>query len=188
VKWLALPVAAALLLLGLSAVAQMPRGFVKSDPPKPMPVFEFADDEDRTLTLSEFQGKVVLLNVWATWCPPCRKEMPALDRLQAALGSNDFQVVALSVDRQGLSAVKRFYAEIGIKHLSMFNDNSDKALRKLGVFGIPTTLLIDRQGQELGRLIGPADWDKLEMVAFLSNVIAEQTGATSSIQQKENEP
>ncbi|MFZ5673150.1 MAG: TlpA family protein disulfide reductase [Pseudomonadota bacterium] len=187
-KRLAVLIAAALLFLGMSALAQMPRGFVTSDVPKPMPVFEFADDAGRTLTLVEFQGKVVLLNVWATWCVPCRKEMPALDRLQAALGSDDFQVVALSVDRQGLTAVKRFYAETGIQHLSMFNDASDNALRKLGIFGIPTTLLIDRQGQELGRLIGPADWDRLEMVAFLSNVIAGQTGATSPIQQKENEP
>lgn len=78
--------------------------------------------------------------------------------------------------------------EIRIQHLSMFSGTSERALRKLGVFGIPTTVLIDRQGQELGRLIGPADWDKLEMDAFHSNVIAEQIGATSSSQPKENEP
>ncbi|MFZ5673165.1 MAG: TlpA family protein disulfide reductase [Pseudomonadota bacterium] len=187
-KWLALSVAAALLLLGVVALAQMPGDYVMSQPPKPMPTFEFADDQDRPPRLSEFQGKVVPLNVWATWCSPCRKEMPALGRLQSAPGNNDFQMVASSVDRQGLSAVKRFYAEIGIKHLPMFSDTRVRTLPKLTVFGIPTTLLIDLQSQEIGRLIGPADWNRLEIVAFLSNVIAEQSGFTSSVEQKENSP
>jgi thiol-disulfide isomerase/thioredoxin len=156
--------------------------------PKPVPALQFADGEGRALTLKEFHGKVVLLNVWATWCASCRKEMPTLDRLQAGLGGPDFQVVALSIDRKGPDVVRKFYAEIGIQDLSLFIDTSGAASQKLGVFGLPATLLIDRQGQELGRLIGPAEWDSAETVAFLKNVIAGQAGASSSTQQKENNP
>lgn len=84
--------------------------------------------------------------------------------------------------------MKRFYAEIGIQHLSMFSDTRAMTLPKLAVFGIPATLLIDLQSQEIERLIGPADWNRLEIVAFLTNVIAEQSGFTSSVEQKENSP
>ncbi len=178
-KWLALPVAAALLLLGVSAMAQMPRGFVMSEAPKPIPVFEFADGEGRVRTLANFRGKVVLLNVWATWCASCRKEMPTLDRLQASLGGTDFDVVALSIDRKGPDAVKRFYVEFGIRHLSLFTDLTGTASQELGIFGLPASLLIDRQGQELGRLVGPAEWDRPEMMAFLKNVIAGQAGTSA---------
>lgn len=93
--------------------------------------------------------------------------MPTLDRLQAALGGADFQVVALSIDRQGLPAVRKFYTEIGIRHLDMHVDGSGKAARDLGAVGLPTTLLIDRAGGEIGRLVGPAEWDAPEMIAFI---------------------
>lgn len=178
----------ALLWLAASASAEAPRNFIMHDTPKPVPAIQFADGEGRTRTLADFRGKVVLLNVWATWCKSCREEMPTLDRLQANLGGSDFEVVALSIDRKGADVVKQFYAEIGIQHLLLFIDASGMALQKLGAFGLPATLLIDRQGEELGRLIGPAEWDAAETVAFLKNVIAGQAGASSSTQQKENNP
>jgi thiol-disulfide isomerase/thioredoxin len=170
------------------ASAETPSNFIPHETTKSVPALQFADGEGRALTLKEFHGKDVLLNVWATWCASCRKEMPTLDRLQAELGGPDFQVVALSVDRKGPDVVRRFYADIGIQHLALFIDTSSTALQELGVFGLPATLLLDRQGQELGRLVGPAEWDAPETVAFLKNVIAGQTGTSSSTQQKENNP
>ena len=187
-KQLALTAFGALLWLAASASAETPHNFIMHDTPKPVPAIQFADGEGRTRTLADFHGKVVLLNVWATWCAPCRQEMPTLDRLQANLGGADFEVVALSVDRKGPDAVKRFYAEIGIQHLSLFIDVTGSASQEFGVFGLPATLLIDRQGQELGRLAGPAEWDGAETIAFLKTVIAGQSGASSSNQQKENNP
>jgi thiol-disulfide isomerase/thioredoxin len=187
-KRLALAAFGALLWFATSAYAETPRNFIIHDTPKPVPAIQFADAEGRARTLADFRGKVVLLNLWATWCVPCRKEMPTLDRLQAVLGGVDFEVVPLSVDRKGLDAVKRFYAEVGIQHLSLFIDVTRTASQEFAVFGLPATLLIGRQGQELGRLIGPAEWDGPEMVAFLKTVIAGQVGTSSSIQQKENNP
>ncbi|MER8783904.1 TlpA family protein disulfide reductase [Mesorhizobium sp. M1006] len=108
-----------------------------------------------------------MLNIWATWCAPCRKEMPTLDRLQAKLGGPDFEVIALSMDRGGPDIVKKFFAEIGVEHLALNIDTTGKAMFTLGALGLPMTLLIDREGKEIGRLIGPAEWDSPEMMAFI---------------------
>ena len=89
------------------------------DQPREIPEIRFADAEGRGLSLGDFRGKVVLLNVWATWCVPCRQEMPSLDRLQAQLGGDDFTVLPLSIDRAGLPAIKRFYEELGLRHLGI---------------------------------------------------------------------
>ena len=124
--------------------------------------------------LKAWQGKIVLLNIWATWCGPCRAEIPTLDRLQAHLGSDRFEVVALSIDRAGVGVVARFFEEIGTEHLRTFIDDSGKVARDLKVFGLPATLLIGRDGRELGRLVGPAAWDTPKMIAFLKVVIANQ--------------
>jgi thiol-disulfide isomerase/thioredoxin len=140
--------------------------------PRPLPTVSFVDGTGRAMTLADFRGKVVLLNVWATWCGPCREEMPTLDRLQAELGDPDFQVVPLSIDRAGLKVVRDFYDEVGLKHLGIYVDSSGKASRDLGAVGLPTTLLLDREGRELGRLVGPAEWDSPEVVAFIRGHLA----------------
>ena len=137
------------------------------DQPRPVPAIRFTDDKDRAMTLENFRGKAVLLNIWATWCVPCRKEMPALDRLQAKIGGPAFQVVALSVDQGGLGAVRPFYKEIGIRSLDIFVDRSSEALSALAVVGLPTTLLIDERGREIGRKIGPAEWDSQQLVDLI---------------------
>jgi thiol-disulfide isomerase/thioredoxin len=147
------------------------------DTPQVMPGFQFEDGSGQPLTLADFAGKVVLLNIWATWCIPCREEMPTLDRLQTELGSLDFEVVALSIDRGGVDAVRKFYGEIGIERLAIYIDSSGNAATELGVVGLPTTLLIDRQGREIGRLVGPAEWDSPEMVGFLRSRLTESTTA-----------
>jgi len=126
---------------------------------------------------------VILLNVWATWCVPCRKEMPTLDRLQAKLGGDDFIVIPLSIDRGGAAAVKRFYQEIGIKKLRIYVDSSSHASHGLGVPGVPTTLLIDREGREVARKLGEAEWDGSAMVSLIQQTIdAEPTNARGQTQ------
>ncbi|MGH6880204.1 TlpA family protein disulfide reductase [Hypericibacter sp.] len=165
--------------------AEPPQNFVLYDAARPLPEIRFEDAEAKPLSLTDFRGKVVLLNIWATWCGPCRKEMPTLDRLQAKLGGADFEVVALSIDEGGPDVVRKFYAEIGIRQLPIYMHPSGATPQALGVVGIPTTLLIDRRGQELGRLVGPAEWDAPEMISLLESVIARQADSPSAPQQEE---
>lgn len=136
--------------------------FVFKKVPEALPAVTFLDAAGKEVSLADFRGKTVLLNLWATWCAPCREEMPALDRLEAALGSEKFQVVALAVDKSGLEGAKKFLDEIGVKDLKVFADPTARDGTKLKVIGMPTTLLIDAQGREVGRLIGPAEWDSPE--------------------------
>jgi thiol-disulfide isomerase/thioredoxin len=177
---LVLAVAIALLPFALSvqpAGAQAPAGFAVHESPRPLPDIQFENGQGEAMSLADFRGKVVLLNIWATWCAPCRREMPTLERLQAELGGSDFEVVALSIDRNGLPVVKEFYEELGLQQLGMYVDASGKASRELSALGVPTTLLIDREGNELGRLAGPAEWDSPEMVSFIRGYVEQQSGA-----------
>ena len=184
-RWHALSAFGAAMLLAATAVAaDPPPNFVLHEPPQLVPDIQFKDDAGRAHSLVEFRGKLVLLNIWATWCIPCRKEMPALDRLETKLGGPEFEVVALSIDRGGPDAVKKFYAENGIEHLPLSIDSSSKVLRDVGAAGLPTTLLIGRRGLEIGRLTGPAEWDSPETVEFLRSLIAQQIGAPQSRQEE----
>ena len=132
------------------------------------------DGDGRDLTLADFEGRVVLLNIWATWCPPCREEMPTLDALQARLGGPNFHVLPLSIDRAGLEPVRRFYRETGIRNLDLYIAEDTRAMLALAVVGLPTTILIDRIGRERGRLAGPAEWNSPEAVAQISALIDER--------------
>jgi len=124
-----------------------------------LPEVKFEDATGKERTLADWKGKVVLLNLWATWCLPCRKEMPALDRLQQELGSEAFEVVALSVDRAGLGGARKFLDEAKVGKLALYADPSARMGSTLRTTGLPATLLIDREGREIGRLLGPAQWD-----------------------------
>ena len=130
--------------------------------PKRLPELVFKDVGGEPRTLSDLRGRTVLLNLWATWCVPCRKEMPALDALQARLGDDKFQVVAVNIDTRNLDKPKAWLDEVGIKGLGYFADPSAKVFQDLKAIGkavgMPTTLLIDPQGCELGVLAGPAEW------------------------------
>ena len=137
------------------------------DQPHALPEVRFQDDQGRDLTLGDFRGRVVVLNVWATWCVPCRKEMPTLDRLQARLGGKNFLVVALSLDRKGVEAVRGFYQEVGVENLAIYVDPSGKGSHALAIPGVPTTLLIDQEGREVARKMGEAEWDSPEMVSLV---------------------
>ena len=143
------------------------RLFTLHEVPRPLPVIRFRDGAGRALTLADFKGKVILLNIWATWCTPCREEMPALDRLQAKLGSADFEVVALSIDSEGPAAVRRFFSEVGVHALKLYVDPSGEAGGRLALVGVPTTLLVDLSGREIGRRLGPAVWDGSDAVEFI---------------------
>jgi thiol-disulfide isomerase/thioredoxin len=146
-----------------------------------LPDVAFVDGDGRATKLSDFRGKTILLNVWATWCAPCRKEMPALDRLQAKLGDAGFEVVALSIDRGGAWAVKSFYEELGIEGLRVYVDATARASSDLGAIGLPTTLLIDPQGREIGRKVGPAEWDSSDVVKAIRSYL-ETPEASASVQ------
>lgn len=150
------------------------------DQPRPVPELRFVDGDDHSLSLQDFRGRPILLNIWATWCVPCRKEMPALDRLQAAFDKSELLVLPLSIDRQGAPVVKPFYQELGLKALSIYVDQSGKASSELNTVGVPTTLLIDREGREIGRKIGPAEWDSAEVITLMR----EHLGLPSNAQKR----
>lgn len=133
--------------------------FVVHPSPKVPPALAFSEFDGTPRTLADFRGRVLLVNFWATWCAPCIEEMPALDRLQAIVDGNDFAVLALSTDRQGRSQVEPFVGKLGLSKLSIYLDPKGDAMRALGLRGLPTTMLFDREGREIGRLEGAAAWD-----------------------------
>ncbi len=139
--------------------------------PKLVPGLTFSDASGRTRTLAEWRGRFVLLNLWATWCVPCRKEMPALDELEAKLGGPQFEVVTINIDTRDPDKPRAWLRDAGIAHLAYYADPSAKVFQELKAagksFGMPTTLLIDPQGCELGTLNGPAEWasdDALKLI------------------------
>ena len=134
--------------------------------PRELVALRFGDAHGAPKSLADFRGRVVLLNVWAAWCAPCRQEMPTLDRLQAVLGGPDFEVVAVSIDREGLPVAEAFFRRSGIEHLRAYVDTLDE-VGTLGAAGIPLTLLIDRDGREAARKLGPATWDDPEVIATI---------------------
>ena len=130
--------------------------------PLKVPDLAFQDASGKALSLANWRGRTVLLNLWATWCVPCRKEMPALDALQQKLGGSDFQVVAVNIDTRDPDKPKAFLKELGIDKLAYYADPTAKTFQDLKAigraFGMPTTLLVDRQGCEIGTIAGPAEW------------------------------
>ena len=149
--------------------------------PEPLEIadFNFESDGGAVKSLKDWRGKVVLLNLWATWCGPCRDEMPALDRLQAELGGEDFEVVAVNIDKGGPDKAVAFLKEIGVAKLALYLDPSSKIFNAIRAVGMPTTLLIDRNGKEIGRLIGPADWAAPEAKRLMEAAIAASPGSGS---------
>jgi thiol-disulfide isomerase/thioredoxin len=133
--------------------------FISAREVLPAPLTPFMDEHGARVNLERFRGKIVVLNLWATWCTPCVAEMPMLDRLQQQLEDAGVVVVALSLDAGGPAAVKAFYQEHGIKHLGVYVDPTMRAQGDFRVIGLPTTILIDREGRDRGRVVGPAEWD-----------------------------
>lgn len=139
--------------------------------PTAAPAIAFKDKADADATLDAFKGKVVLLNFWATWCVPCVKEMPSLDRLAAKIGTEKFVVVALSLDGPSRPKVEPFIRSRNLDHLQVFFDTQKKSYSGLNIVVLPTTVLIDAQGREVGRLQGDAEWDTPEAEALVRHVM-----------------
>jgi thiol-disulfide isomerase/thioredoxin len=139
--------------------------------PKRLPELSFRDNGGRERALGEWRGRTVLFNLWATWCVPCRKEMPALDALQGRLGGPGFEVVAVNIDTRDPEKPKKWLQEVGTRHLAYYADPAAKTFQDLKAvgkaFGMPTTLLIDAQGCELGVLAGPAEWASEDAVKLV---------------------
>ena len=167
-------IAAAMLFPSVTAKLRSSRAAYLQDPvsrftrhaePQLVSDIAFNDADGRQVRLSDWRGQLVLLNIWATWCGPCKAEMPSLDRLQAKLGGKEFTVLALSTDRGGPKAPAQFFAREGITHLKVFNDNTGEAAIRMKEPGLPLSIVLNENGQEIARLFGPMEWDSPEMIA-----------------------
>jgi thiol-disulfide isomerase/thioredoxin len=140
-----------------------------------IPDLTFQDASGATRKLSEWRGKVVLLNLWATWCVPCRREMPALDALQAKLGSAQFDVVAVNIDTRDLDKPKSWLKTAGVTALNYFSDEKARVFQELKAIGraigMPTSVLIDANGCEIGTMAGPAEWASDDGVALIKAAV-----------------
>jgi thiol-disulfide isomerase/thioredoxin len=149
------------------AVAQMPFR---------VPNLAFKDAQGHDKTLADWRGRTILLNLWATWCVPCRREMPALDVLQAKLGGPDFEVVAVNIDTRDPEKPLAFLKDVGITHLAYYSDDSARVFEDLKTagkaFGMPTTVIVDRLGCEIGNMAGPAEWASDDGVKLVSAAIS----------------
>ena len=143
------------------------KNFAPTASPAPAPAFGFQDSGLKSLGLANFQGRLVLVNFWATWCGPCIQEMPTLHNLHKNIGGPDFQVIALSEDRKGWPIIAPYLKKNNLGDLPVYHDPGGRALSALGVTGLPTTILFDRDGRELGRLAGIAEWDSDEVLDLM---------------------
>jgi thiol-disulfide isomerase/thioredoxin len=144
---------------------------IPAEEARKLPALAFRDDAGRPKSLADWQGRTILLNLWATWCVPCRKEMPALDALQTRLGGPGFEVVAINIDTRDPDKPKTWLKEVGITKLGYYADPAAKTfqdLKEVGrAFGMPTTLLIDPNGCEIGTIAGPAEWASDDAVKLI---------------------
>ena len=145
--------------------------FTLAKEPKPLPDLAFTDADDKPVRLADYKGKTVLLNFWATWCAPCVKEMPSLDKLQAEMGKDKFVVLPLSLDGPSKPKVAPFYADKKLGNLGIYFDKGKKMMGALDISVLPTSVLVDAEGREIGRLEGDADWDKPEALALMKAAI-----------------
>lgn len=130
----------------------------------------FTDAEGAAMTVADLSGKVVVMNFWATWCPPCRAEMPSIDRLAGELAGDDVAVVTVSTDRGDRAKIDKFFEEIEVQNLTVYRDQNSDLAREAGALGLPITLIIDRDGREVARLIGDAEWDSDEAKTIVRRV------------------
>jgi len=182
--------AALLVLPGGSSIAwaeaaadQAPLGqFIPASRPRPAPQVGFADPAGKAVRLDDFAGKLVLVNLWATWCAPCREEMPSLERLQTRFGDK-ITILAISEDMGGGKAVEPFIAKLGLKEVKTYLDPKNAVGQAFRVDGLPTSFLIDRQGRVLGRVEGGAEWDSPKMLAVIEPLLAPDDIVKTSFRQ-----
>lgn len=150
--------------------------FTFSDPTVPAPSTVFHSLAGDPVSLADFRGKVVLVNFWATWCAPCVREMPSLERLHQALAGHGLAVLAVSNDRGGAAVVNPFLARLDLQHLPVFLDPEGALAQAFALKGLPTTFVIGRDGRVLAGRIGPAEWDSPESLQFLRHYLRQETG------------
>ncbi len=159
----------------LSDVAALRDGDMKKlvlhEVAKPAGTASFLDTDGGIHDLTEYRGKYVLLNFWATWCAPCRKEMPALDALSRELGGERFAVVPVATGRNLVPAIQKFFDQVGVEALPILLDKPQDLAREMGVFGLPVTVILDPEGQEIARMRGDADWASDSAKAIISALI-----------------
>jgi thiol-disulfide isomerase/thioredoxin len=134
----------------------------------------FADEKGQSRKFSDFHGKLILVNFWATWCIPCREEMPSLDALKTAFNGSSFDVVPISLDRDGAKPARKFMNRVKADHLALYLDPAGRTGRSMGAFGLPLTVLIGGNGKEIGRLVGPAKWSSPEAEALIRAALAQK--------------
>lgn len=158
--------------------------FRPAEKPLELSDLKFSGPDGKPVAMTEFKDRTILFNVWATWCAPCRKEMPALDQLQADMGNDNFKVVAVNLDRGSDEKPKAFLKEIGVSHLDFYSDPSNKlliALRgKARATGLPTTMLVGPSGCEVGTMYGPAEWASDEAKSLISAIVSATSAGTEA--------
>jgi len=148
--------------------------------PKPAPAARFRDASGRSVRLADFRGRVVLLNLWATWCGPCRSEMPALDHLQGVLGGGNFKVIAVSIGDDGTGDVKSFFRRSNIHHLDAYVDVDHAVAAAFAARAIPKTLIIDRDGNVVGSLVGATEWDSADAQALIHHYLEQAASGAAN--------
>ncbi|MEM7439990.1 MAG: TlpA disulfide reductase family protein [Pseudomonadota bacterium] len=163
----------------IAALEEMRKGDMRKlvfhKAPQPVPDKPFLDDTGQDMTLGAYKGKVVLLNFWATWCAPCRHEMPSLNALQKELGGDTFKVVTIATGRNPPPAIARFFEEENIDNLPKHRDPKQVLARGMAVFGLPMTVVLNEDGMEIARLRGDAEWFAPEAVDLLRAVIGSES-------------
>src|ERR1700680_2506919 len=176
------------LLVALSAAAAAEEEklrlgeFIPESPPQPAPETGFTDADGKSANFADFKGKPVVVNLWATWCQPCLKEMPSLDRLQSAL-DDKLAVAAVSEDRGGAERVGPFVVAMGLQKLKIYLDPKSDVGHAFNVLGLPTSIVIDAQGRVVGRVEGAAEWDSAAMMAVLKPLLESGPGANTGVLQ-----
>jgi len=139
--------------------------------PEVVPSTVFFDEVEGEHSLEQFRGKHVLVNFWATWCAPCRKEMPMLSNLQSEFQGDGFEVVTIATGRNSLTAMKKFLEEINVDNLPLYRDPKQQLAREMAILGLPITVLLDPEGREIARLRGDADWDSESAKAIIAALL-----------------
>jgi peroxiredoxin len=171
----------AFLVLGLAGVAWFQQAQSRARSVFTAPDFELPDVNGNMHRLSSLRGKVVFLNLWTTWCPPCRMEMPAMQRLYNRLAPRDFAMLAVSQDENGAAAVAPFVRELGLT-FPVLIDAEARVSGRYGVTGYPETFVIDRQGQVVRHIVGPAEWTSAAEIAYFEGLIAQPVGVANAVQ------
>ncbi len=138
---------------------------------KPAPTTTFFDSRGAERSIADYRGRAIVLNFWATWCPPCVREMPSLDRMKVALANDGIEVIAVSEDRKGVEHVQRYFDKLGLKHLDLLMDRDQALMRAANVSSLPTTLLIDEHGSEVAGVLRDAEWDSPAIVQFVRSCL-----------------